>query len=127
MDTRKEEIDKINELYNLGEISISEANDKRDAINKMSDDKFAKTSTLNKNTIFELSYEDKVLSPYYFPPEEDQMKQRDVASMFGRTVQTICSWTKSNRIPYFRIGEHPIYSRKQLILYASKNQHLISK
>ena len=62
MDTRKEEIDKINELYNIGEISISLANDKRDAINKMSDDEFAKTSTLNKNTVFELSYEDKVLS-----------------------------------------------------------------
>jgi uncharacterized membrane protein YdfJ with MMPL/SSD domain len=62
MNTRKEEIDKINELYNLGEISISEANDKREAIKKMSDDKFAKTSTVNKNTVFELSYEDKVLT-----------------------------------------------------------------
>lgn len=67
-----------------------------------------------------------ILSPFYFPPPEDQMKQKDVASMFGRTVQTVCSWTTLNKIPYFQIGDHPIYSRKQLVLYASKNQSLIS-
>lgn len=69
--------------------------------------------------------EKEILSPFYFPPIEDQMRQKEVASMFGRTVQTICNWTESNKIPYFRLGKHPIYSRKQLVLFASKNQNLI--
>lgn len=70
--------------------------------------------------------EKEVLSPFYFPPLEDQLRQKQVASMFGRSVQTICSWTKSNKIPYFKLGDYPIYSRKQLVLLASKNHFLIS-
>lgn len=67
-----------------------------------------------------------VSSPFYFPPLEDQLQQKDVASMFGRSTQTISNWTKSNKIPYFKVGDLPIYSRKQLILLASKNHSLIS-
>lgn len=70
--------------------------------------------------------EKEILSPLYFPPQEDQMRQKDVAAMFGKSIQTICSWTKLNKIPYFRLGDYPIYSRKQLILFASKNHKLIS-
>ena len=69
--------------------------------------------------------EEEILSKFYFPPKEDQLRQREVATMFGRTIQTICNWTKANKIPYFKLGDHPIYSRKQLILLASKNQSLI--
>lgn len=71
--------------------------------------------------------EQEILSPFYFPPKEDQLKQKEVASMFGKTIQTICAWTKANKIPYFKLGDHPIYSRKQLILLASKNQSLINE
>ena len=71
MDTRKEEIDKINELYNLGEISISEANDKRDAINKMSDDKIV------------LSYEDKVLTQL-------KMQNSSLSTIKGILVFYLC-------------------------------------
>lgn len=67
-----------------------------------------------------------VFSPNYFPPLEDQMNQRAVAFMFQKSVQTICAWTKANKIPYFRLGRYPIYSRKQLISFASNNQSLIS-
>lgn len=70
--------------------------------------------------------EKEVLSPFYFPPLDDQLNQGDVATMFNRSNQTICNWTKSNKIPYFKLGDHPIYSRKQLVLLASKNQSLIS-
>ena len=73
-----------------------------------------------------ISKEIDVLSSNYFPPLEDQMKQKEVALMFQRSVQTICAWTKANKIPYFRLGRHPIYSRKQLISFASNNQSLIS-
>ncbi|WP_343681263.1 helix-turn-helix domain-containing protein [Chryseobacterium arthrosphaerae] len=61
----------------------------------------------------------------YFPPKEDQLSQQEVAAMFNRSVQTICNWTKTNKIPFFRVGRFPIYSRKQLIQYAAKNQQLI--
>lgn len=63
----------------------------------------------------------------YFPPKEDQMTQQEVADMFGRTVQTIINWQKKRKIPYFRIGRRPIYSRKQLIEFASRNQNLINQ
>lgn len=63
----------------------------------------------------------------YFPPKDDQMTQQEVADMFGRTVQTIINWQKKRKIPYFRIGRRPIYSRKQLIEFASQNQNLINQ
>ena len=62
MKTRNEEIEHINELYNKGEISISEAEKRRDSLKKMPDDKFAKTPTLKKKKeVKKLSYEDEVL------------------------------------------------------------------
>lgn len=79
----------------------------------------------NNTTLKETNQED-ISSPLYFPPPEDQLRQKEVAQMFGRTVQTICAWTENGVIPHFRVGKFPIYSRKQLILYASKNQNLIN-
>lgn len=88
---------------------------------KDNSDEFCQTSTeVNSNQ------EKEILSRFYFPPKEDQMRQKEVASMFGRSIQTICSWTTSNKIPYFKLGDYPIYSRKQLVLFASKNHSLIS-
>jgi hypothetical protein len=87
------------------------------------DSKELKGTSLVENTV---QAEKEILSPLYFPPKEDQMRQKDVATMFGKSTQTICSWTKLNKIPYFRLGDYPIYSRKQLILFASKNHSLIS-
>lgn len=67
-----------------------------------------------------------ISSKNYFPPKEDQMTQSEVAEMFGRTVQTIINWKKNNTIPYYQIGRHPIFSRKQLTDFASKNQNRIA-
>lgn len=94
--------------------------------------KFIKPSSIefnhkqNENTALKESNQEDVSSPLYFPPPEDQLRQKEVAQMFGRTVQTICAWTENGVIPHFRVGKFPIYSRKQLILYASKNQNLIN-
>ncbi len=90
--------------------------------------KFDKVDSVqyNSNESKKTEKED-ITSPYYFPPKEDQLRQKDVALMFGRSVQTICAWTKSGKIPYFRLGKIPIYSKRQLILYASRNQSLISQ
>jgi len=60
-----------------------------------------------------------------FPPIEDRLNQVQVAELFGRTVQTIITWKKKGKIPYFQMGRFPIYSKKQLTLVASKNQHLV--
>lgn len=79
-----------------------------------------------KRDVKSVNQEVDVFSSNYFPPLEDQMKQKEVALMFQRSVQTICAWTKANKIPYFRLGRHPIYSRKQLISFAFNNQSLIS-
>lgn len=87
------------------------------------DSKELKETTVVENTV---QPEKEILSPFYFPCQEDQMRQKEVATMFGRSIQTICAWTKSNKLPYFRLGDYPIYSRKQLILFASKNHNLIS-
>lgn len=90
--------------------------------------KFIKDDSNESKTVIvnDTKLEKEVLSPFYFPALEDQLDQGAVATMFNRTPQTICNWTKSNKIPYFKLGDHPIYSRKQLVLYASKNQSLIS-
>lgn len=80
----------------------------------------------NNNIALQEASQEDVSSPLYFPPPEDQLRQKEVAQMFGRTVQTICAWTENGVIPHFRVGRFPIYSRKQLILYASKNQNLIN-
>jgi len=59
MKTRKEEIEDINELYNNGEISLSEADNKRNAIKEMSDSEFANVPS--KKVVPKVSFEDKVL------------------------------------------------------------------
>ena len=83
-------------------------------------------SNQNDITVLKETNQEDVSSPLYFPPPEDQLRQKEVALMFGRTVQTICEWTENGVIPHFRVGKFPIYSRKQLIMYASKNQNLIN-
>jgi len=90
--------------------------------------KFIKDDSNESKTVIvnDTKLEKEVSSPFYFPPLEDQLKQGQVALMFNRSNQTICNWTKSNKIPFFQIGDHPIYSRKQLVLFAAKNQSLIS-
>jgi predicted site-specific integrase-resolvase len=60
-----------------------------------------------------------------FPPIEDRLNQAQVAELFGTTVQTIITWKKKGKIPYFQMGRFPIFSKKQLTQVASKNQHLI--
>ncbi|KQS94100.1 helix-turn-helix domain-containing protein [Chryseobacterium sp. Leaf394] len=81
-------------------------------------------SNPEKELQIEILSED-ILSPYYFPPPEDQMRQREVAEMFSTTVQTIINWTSSGKIPAFRIGKVPIYSRKLLICIARNNRNLL--
>ena len=75
----------------------------------------------------DVNLEEEIISPFYFPPEEDQLSQQEVAKMFRKTVQTISKWTEEDKIPFYRLGKFPIYSRKQLILFASKNRKLISE
>lgn len=89
--------------------------------------KFSKDGSLKdpkKNVQVEGPTED-ILSPYYFPPPEDQMRQREVAEMFSTTVQTIINWSVAGKIPTFRIGKVPIYSRKLLIYIARNNRNLL--
>jgi hypothetical protein len=62
---------------------------------------------------------------FSFPPPEDQLNQTEVAALFGRSVQTIINWKNTGKIPYYQLGRFPIFSKKQIILIASKNQHLI--
>ena len=51
--------------------------------------------------------------------------EQKVAELFGTTVQTIITWKKKGKIPFFQLGRFPIFSKKQLTMVASKNQHLI--
>ena len=60
-----------------------------------------------------------------FPPIEDRLNQAQVAELFGTTFQTIITWKKKGKIPFFQLGRFPIFSKKQLTMVASKNQHLI--
>lgn len=60
-----------------------------------------------------------------FPPVEDRLNQAQVAELFGTTVQTIITWKKKGKIPFFQLGRFPIFSKKQLTIVASKNQHLL--
>lgn len=68
---------------------------------------------------------DDILSPFYFPPLEDQMRQKEVAEMFSTTVQTIINWSDAGKIPTFQLGKFPIYSRKLLIYVARNNRNLL--
>jgi hypothetical protein len=60
------------------------------------------------------------------PETDDRLNQREVAQLFGRTEQTIITWKKQGKIPYFQLGRFPIFSKSQLTALASKNQHLIN-
>lgn len=60
------------------------------------------------------------------PETDDRLNQRQVAQLFGRTEQTIITWKKQGKIPYFQLGRFPIFSKSQLTSIASKNQHLIN-
>jgi predicted site-specific integrase-resolvase len=53
------------------------------------------------------------------------LNQAQVAELFGTTVQTIITWKKKGKIPFFQLGRFPIFSKKQLTIVASKNQHLL--
>jgi DNA-binding transcriptional regulator YiaG len=59
------------------------------------------------------------------PPFEDRLNQSQVAELFSTTVQTVINWKKKGKLPYFQMGRFPIYSKKQLTMVASKNQHLV--
>lgn len=63
----------------------------------------------------------------FFPSGSDMMTQNEVAKMFDRTVQTIINWKNKGKIPYYEIDGRPIFSRKQLIKVALKNQHLLNQ
>jgi len=63
----------------------------------------------------------------YFPTEDDRLSQKQVAELFGTSVQTIINWKKKKILPYFQIGKRPIFSKKQLSLIASQNQNLLKK
>ncbi|MGG5598318.1 hypothetical protein ACPDHJ_00760 [Myroides sp. C8-3] len=67
-----------------------------------------------------------VLVNTFFPTGDDRMSQQEVANMFDRTVQTIINWKNKGKIPYYEIDGRPIFSRKQLIQIALKNQHLLN-
>lgn len=68
-------------------------------------------------------YDSKIIT---IPEKEDRLDQRQVAKLFGRTEQTIITWKKQGKIPYFQLGRFPIFSKSQLTVIASKNQHLIN-
>ena len=68
---------------------------------------------------------DDIITPFYFPPRADQMRQKEVAEMFSTTVQTVINWSASGKIPTFQLGKIPIYSRKLLIYTARNNRHLL--
>ncbi|MGZ9677509.1 helix-turn-helix domain-containing protein [Flavobacterium sp. GNP001] len=51
---------------------------------------------------------------FTFPAPEDQLRQKEVATLFGRSVQTIINWKKKGKIPYFQMGRFPVFSKKQL-------------
>lgn len=87
---------------------------------------FRKDNSSHKNEVTQkpLEQED-ILSPFYFPPPADQMRQKAVAEMFNTSVQTIISWSDSGKIPTFQLGKIPIYSRKLLIYTARNNRSLL--
>lgn len=87
---------------------------------------FRKDNSSHKNEVHPkpLEQED-ILSPFYFPPPEDQMRQKAVAEMFNTSVQTIISWSDTGKIPTFQLGKIPIYSRKLLIYTARNNRSLL--
>lgn len=59
------------------------------------------------------------------PELDDRLTQKEVAALFGKSVQTIINWKKQEKIPYYLIGINPIFSKKELAIVAAKNQHLL--
>lgn len=75
-------------------------------------------------------FQDEILEDFaepFFPSGSDMMTQNEVDKMFDRTVQTIINWKNKGKIPYYEIDGRPIFSRKQLIKVALKNQHLLNQ
>jgi len=84
------------------------------------------TNVLNEKSERISNQSQEVLVKTFFPTGDDRMSQQEVASMFDRTVQTIINWKNKGKIPYYEIDGRPIFSRKQLIQVALKNQHLLN-
>ncbi|MCC9042567.1 helix-turn-helix domain-containing protein [Myroides sp. M-43] len=84
------------------------------------------TNVLNEKSEGMSNQSQEVLVNTFFPTGDDRMSQQEVASMFDRTVQTIINWKNKGKIPYYEIDGRPIFSRKQLIQVALKNQHLLN-
>lgn len=84
------------------------------------------TNVLNEKSEGMSNQSQEVLVNSFFPTGDDRMSQQEVASMFDRTVQTIINWKNKGKIPYYEIDGRPIFSRKQLIQVALKNQHLLN-
>ncbi|MDM1347556.1 helix-turn-helix domain-containing protein [Myroides marinus] len=84
------------------------------------------TNVLNEKCESKSNNSHEVLANTFFPTGDDRMSQQEVASMFDRTVQTIINWKNKGKIPYYEIDGRPIFSRKQLIQIALKNQHLLN-
>lgn len=84
------------------------------------------TNVLNEKSESMSTNSHEVLVNTFFPTGDDRMSQQEVASMFDRTVQTIINWKNKGKIPYYEIDGRPIFSRKQLIQIALKNQHLLN-
>ncbi|MEC4052597.1 hypothetical protein VSP10_07305 [Myroides odoratimimus] len=84
------------------------------------------TNVLNEKSEGMSNQSQEVLANTFFPTGDDRMSQQEVASMFDRTVQTIINWKNKGKIPYYEIDGRPIFSRKQLIQVALKNQHLLN-
>ncbi|MGG5507345.1 helix-turn-helix domain-containing protein [Myroides sp. LoEW2-1] len=84
------------------------------------------TNVLNEKCESMSNQSQEVLANTFFPTGDDRMSQQEVANMFDRTVQTIINWKNKGKIPYYEIDGRPIFSRKQLIQIALKNQHLLN-
>ena len=84
------------------------------------------TNVLNEKCESMSNKSQEVLANTFFPTGDDRMSQQEVANMFDRTVQTIINWKNKGKIPYYEIDGRPIFSRKQLIQIALKNQHLLN-
>lgn len=94
-------------------------------IDRTSDSNLKVNLSSKKNNELINTKSDALTSGNYLPPEEDRLTQKEVAELFGTSVQTIINWKKKKILPYFQIGKRPIFSKKQLSLIASQNQDLL--
>lgn len=84
--------------------------------------KFIKENLQNQEVV---KKDDKKTTQQLLPHPDDRLTQKEVANLFGTTVQTIINWKKKKILPYYQIGKRPIFSKKQLTEIAAKNQFLI--